>query len=372
MRVNTLTLNNFRNYVNLKLTFSHNINIFLGCNAQGKTNILEAIYFSAMGRSHRTSIDSELVMWQQLSGRINIAFSRMGVENQLNFQLKPINNRCIKEIVYNGHPLKPRELIGSLNVVLFSPEDLFLIKGMPAARRHFLDVEISQASSAYYQQLLKYNRVLAQRNNLLKKIRERRENNSLLEAWDEQLAELAAHIIIKRLTAVKKLTMLANLMHRRITDSKENLVVQYAVHNLPEEEVLTDHDKLQQLVLNKLLSLRDNDILRGSTGFGPHRDDLVLTVNGINLRNFGSQGQQRTGVLALKLAELEFIKSETGDYPVLLLDDVMSELDEQRRTQLLYFIKDRIQTFITATDEKYFPDIKQGKYYYVNNGQVAE
>jgi DNA replication and repair protein RecF len=372
MRVDTLKLHNFRNYVNLKLTFTHNINIFLGCNAQGKTNILEAIYFSAMGRSHRTSMDNELVMWQQPSCSINIGFSRMGVENELHFQLKPVNTRCVKEIVYNGHPIKPRDLMGSLNVVLFSPEDLLLIKGMPVARRHFLDLEISQASSAYYQQLLKYNRVLAQRNNLLKKIRERREKSNLLEAWDEQLAQLAAVIIMKRLTAVKKLTMLANLMHRKITASKENLVVQYEIHNLDDEEALTESGKLQQVIQHKLLSLRDNDILRGSTSFGPHRDDLVLTVNGINLRNFGSQGQQRTGVLALKLAELEFIKSETGDYPVLLLDDVMSELDEERRTQLLYFIKDRIQTFITATDEKYFPEIKQGKYYYVNNGQVAE
>lgn len=374
MRVNTLVLHNFRNYVNLKLTFTQNINIFLGQNAQGKTNILEAIYFSAMGRSHRTSIDNELVKWQQPFCRVSLDFSRMGVENALSFQLKPVNTRCMKEIVYNGHQIRPRELIGSLNVVLFSPEDLLLIKGMPAARRHFLDLEISQASPQYYQLVLKYNRVLAQRNNLLKKIRERRENSELLEAWDEQISQLAAVIIIKRQAAVKKLTMLANLMHRRITASKENLVVQYAVYNLENEEIFMPEDskKLQQIVLHKLLSLRDNDILRGSTGFGPHRDDLILTVNGINLRNFGSQGQQRTGVLALKLAELEFIKSETGDYPVLLLDDVMSELDEERRTQLLYFIKDRIQTFITATDEKYFPEIKQGKYYFVSKGQVAE
>ncbi|MPN01899.1 DNA replication and repair protein RecF [bioreactor metagenome] len=162
--------------------------------------------------------------------------------------------------------------------------------------------------------------------------------------------------------------MLANLMHRKITDNKENLVVTYQTTGLEFNTAIDMADVYQK----QLYSLRDIDIIRGSTGVGPHRDDLILTVNGINLRTFGSQGQQRTGVLALKLAELEFIKSETGEYPVLLLDDVMSELDANRREQLLTFIKDRVQTFITATDDRFFPDWKPGKYYTVTAGQITE
>jgi len=365
MRVKRLVLRNYRNYVNLTLDFTQNINVFLGQNAQGKTNILEAIYYGAMGRSHRTNIDAELIRWQQSGGSINIVFSRLDIENSLTFRLISSQN---KEILYNGHTIKPRELIGLLNVVLFSPEDLLLIKGAPAGRRRFLDTEISQANPAYYRKLLQYNRVIAQRNTLLKKIREKKAKQELLDSWDEQLAGLAASIVTKRLEALKKLAMLANLMHRKISGSKENLLITY--HLSGKEQGIPEN--LNSWYIEQLSKIRDMDILRGSTGVGPHRDDIILTVNGINLRNFGSQGQQRTGVLALKLAELEFIKSETGEYPVLLLDDVMSELDAVRREHLLSFIKDRVQTFITATDEKYFPDWKFGKFYHVVEGQVAE
>lgn len=364
MRVNQITLRNYRNYVNLSLDFTQNINIFLGQNAQGKTNILEAIYYGAMGRSHRTNIDAELVRWQQSGGSIQIGFTRFDIENNLKFRFSTLKN---KEIIYNSYPIKPRELVGALNVVLFSPEDLLLIKGAPAGRRRFLDTEISQANPPYYRQLLQYNRIISQRNTLLKKIRERKAKADLLDSWDEQLAVLAASLVQKRQDAIKKLAMLANLMHRKITDNKENLLLSYQTVGI---ELPAQHQA--ESYRKQLSTLRDIDIIRGSTGVGPHRDDLVLTVNGVNLRTFGSQGQQRTGVLALKLAELEFIKSETGEYPVLLLDDVMSELDENRREQLLTFIKDRVQTFITATDDKFFPDWKPGKYYTVTAGHVTE
>lgn len=364
MKVDSLKLYNFRNYKELFLTFTHNINIFLGANAQGKTNILESIYFAAMGRSHRTRVENETIYWQNQQGSIKIQFSRAGVENSLSFKLILNQN---KEILLNGHVIKQRELIGCFNVVMFSPEDLMLIKGPPAGRRKFLDSEISQASPAYYRQLINYNRILSQRNTLLKKIRERRAKPELLEEWDEQLALASAIIVEKRLLAVKKLAMLANLMHRKLTNSRENLTVSYFQHGTTD-----NHTVSSEWYKTQLCSLRQEDIGRGSTGIGPHRDDIIFTVNGMNLRNFGSQGQQRTGVLATKLAELEFLKSETGEYPVLLLDDVMSELDAQRREQLLFFIKDRIQTFITATEPKYFSDKKLGKYYTVDSGTVDE
>lgn len=364
MKLHQLTLRNFRNYAELTLDVTHNLNIFVGQNAQGKTNIVEAIYYGAMGRSHRSHNDSELIRWQQEQAAIQLTFSRLSVEHQLSFRF---HTHKSKEIIANSHPIKPRELMGLLNVVLFSPEDLLLVKGMPALRRRFLDTELSQASPAYYQLLLKYNRIVTQRNNLLKKIRERRESAEMLEAWDAQLAVAAAKLVEKRQVAVKKLAMLANLMHRKITANQENLVVGYEV-----AQGETDSEFPVEWYQEKLASSRQDDIWRGSTSVGPHRDDLVLKVNQINLRTFGSQGQQRTGVLALKLAELEFIKSETGEYPLLLLDDVMSELDASRREHLLAFIKDRIQTFITATEEQYFPDWKFGRYYRVQAGAIVE
>jgi DNA replication and repair protein RecF len=364
MKVKTLTLRDYRNYASLFLEFSPNINIFLGSNAQGKTNIIEALYYGAMGRSHRTNTDGDLIRWNAEEASVKIEYDRLEVLNQLQFQFSREKRRKISA---NGQNIRLKELIGMINAVLFSPEDLFLIKGAPSGRRHFLDAEISQASPAYYHELAKYTRIVTQRNTLLKKIRERKAKPELLDSWDPQLALSASRLVAKRQSAVKKLSMLANLMHRRISKNEESLSVHYEVNGL--ENVTED---LLSWYNDTLREFRQNDILRGSTSVGPHRDDLVLEVNGINLRTFGSQGQQRTGVLALKLAELEFIKSEQGEYPILLLDDVMSELDAKRREQLLLFInQERIQTIITATDEAYFPQIRIGRYYRVEAGRIV-
>lgn len=364
MRVDRLILRNYRNYTELEANFANNVNIFVGENAQGKTNILEAIYLGAVGRSHRTAEDDDLVRWEQDSASVDLFFTRQGVANKLGFRLIKGRN---KEILFNDYAIKPREVIGSLNAVLFSPEDLWLIKGAPALRRRFLDIEISQASPLYYRNLLQYNRVVNQRNHLLKKVQDKSKLPELLATWEEQLANLAVFIVSKRLEAVKKLGMLANLMHRRLTGSRESLAFAY---HLAGDEGSFPED-LHAWYRSRLDEWRPMDILRGSTSVGPHRDDIILKVNGRELRNFGSQGQQRTGILALKLAELEFLKSETGEYPVLLLDDVMSELDSQRRDQLLSFIRDRIQTFITATDATPFPAGRTGHFFRVQGGTIT-
>ncbi|MDT8903361.1 DNA replication/repair protein RecF [Anaeroselena agilis] len=365
MRVDRLSLRNYRNYKTLDVNFTNNINIFVGENAQGKTNILEAVYLGAVGRSHRTAEDDDLVKWDQDSASVDLFFTRHNVENKLGFRLIKGRN---KEILFNDFIIKPREVIGSLNVVLFSPEDLWLIKGAPSLRRRFLDIEISQASPLYYRNLLQYNRAVTQRNHLLKKVLNRNKLPELLPSWDEQLAKLAAFIVDKRLEAVKKLGMLANLMHRRLTGSRESLSFVYQMAG-GEDDIPGD---LYQWYRDKLAEQREVDIARGSTSVGPHRDDIILRVNARELRSFGSQGQQRTGILALKLAELEFLKSETGEYPVLLLDDVMSELDSLRREQLLSFIRDRVQTFITATDATLFPAMRAGRYFRVQDGKITE
>lgn len=365
MKVKQLTLHNYRNYARIDLRFTHHLHIFIGENAQGKTNIIEALYLAAMGHSHRTNSDQDLIQWEKQEASVRVMFDRIDVENQIEIVLA--KDRA-KTISYNLHPIKPRNLIGSMNVVLFSPEDLSLVKGAPAGRRKYLDLEISQANPSYYRQLSTYNRIVSQRNMLLKKIKERRSSKDLLDGWDQQLSEIAAGVVMKRLASIKKLNMLANLMHRKISTNKESLEISYlmtgAEDAIPAGLVSWYNDKLREN--------REIDILRGSTSVGPHRDDIVFNVNKINLRSFGSQGQQRTGVLALKLAELEFIKSETGEYPILLLDDVMSELDANRREQLLLFIKERIQTFITATDLNYFPKKIFGKFHRVVAGHVVE
>ena len=229
-------------------------------------------------------------------------------------------------------------------------------------------MEISQASPAYYRELITYNRLLQQRNSLLKDIRERRADKAMLEIWDPQLSASAARITKKRLEAVKKFNMLANLMQRRISGNKENLSLSYEVKGMAETAMAKNLEIWYNDTLHGQVT---EDIYRGSTGVGPHRDDIAVSVNGINLRSFGSQGQQRTAVLSMKLSELEFIRSETGEYPILLLDDVMSELDAGRRQQLLSFVeREGIQTLITATDEAYFCQDPPDRYFKVHSGKV--
>lgn len=371
MLVSSITLYDFRNYERLALTLSPGINIFLGENAQGKTNILESICYASLGQSHRTHVDQDLIRIGAEAGSIELAFSRFAAQNRLAFAFSRSKRR---RILLNGQPIRTKDLIGNINTVLFSPEDLFLVKGAPAQRRHFLDGEISQASPAYYHELSIYTRLVRQRNTLLKRIRERSASPSSLDSWDPQLAQSAAKIACKREEATKRLHMLANLMQRRISGSRENLSLSYEIagseeHPLPTEKVT---NALVSWYNERLRDRRPVDILRGSTTLGPHHDDLLLEVNGVNLRAFGSQGQQRTAVLSLKLAELEFLRAETGEYPVLLLDDVMSELDESRRAALLAFLRrEKIQTVITATEAAYFPKGDFGAYYRVQNGMVT-
>ncbi|MBP2640376.1 MAG: replication and repair protein recF [Firmicutes bacterium] len=371
MRIQKIILRKFRNYQDSSILVDKTLNIFIGENAQGKTNILESIHLSSLGRSHRTHDDEDLIHWNYPDSCVEIYFIRGETEHKLAIHLHRIGKRGV---FLNDHPIRSYELIGLLNTVIFSPEDLFLIKGTPSGRRRFMDSEISQANPVYFKELLKYNRILMQRNQLLKKIRERSQTADLLETWDEQFAPVAASVVVKRIEALKKLTMLANLIHRRITSNKENLMISYSQHEglLSENNSSPVINDIKKWFQKQLIEHRQEDIFKGNTGIGPHRDDIVLSVNGINLRNYGSQGQQRTGILALKLAEIEFIKSETGEYPVLLLDDVLSELDSMRRGQLLGYIQDRIQTFITATDAENFVDRKTGKYFTVNNGSVME
>lgn len=363
MIINEIFLSDWRNIAEIKFQPDDAINIFLGENAQGKTNILEAINFASLLRS-RAKRETELIRWEQNTALIRIKFSKAGVSHLLAIEVSADRRR---RIFLDANPIRPRELLGKLNSVLFSPEDLFMFKGSPSTRRKFLDAQISQASPIYFLDLSKYTRLVEIRNALLKKIRDDDAPETELDLWDEQLALTAEKVISKRLVAVNKLNELANSMQQKISSQRENLFVAYEMRVLDTDENIADG------FLEALRARRLKDVQHGSTSFGPHLDDLKFFINGRELRSFGSQGQLRTAALALKLSELQFIKSETGEYPLLLLDDVMSELDAARRELLLDFLRrEKIQTLITATDRAYFPQQSFGRFFSVAAGRLIE
>ena len=371
MQITELTLRSYRSYETLHLAFDPGVQIFLGANAQGKTNIIEALYYAAFGRSHRTSSDAELIRVGADGAYIGLSFRRHDVPGELSFTFA---RGARRRITYAGESLRQRDLVGLLPMVLFSPEDLFLVKGAPALRRRYLDAELSQASPAYYGELLRYTRILKQRNAVLKDIRERLAAPDDLSPWDAQLARSAAYIVTRRIAAVAQLGALSARV-QAVLAAGEELALAYEIAGAGAEDFAED-DMTESLHVwyNKMLCEgRARDIARAATGVGPHLDDLVLRVGGMSLRSYGSQGQQRTGALALKLAELFYLQENIGEAPILLLDDVMSELDADRRRALLDFIRhEHIQTFITATDAAYFPAERMGTYRYVEAGTVRD
>ena len=375
MKINNITLRCFRNYEQLSLDLSANLNIFTGLNAQGKTNIIEAVHLCSLGISHRTRSDGDLIMLNQMQAKVDIKFVKAGVESELKFILRRGKGR---QIELNGSIATQKELPGTLTMVLFSPEDLMLIKGGPLLRRRFLDIELSQTSLLYYSELVRYNKILQQRNSLLKKIREQKALPEMLDMWDCQLAKSAAFLAYKRLIGVDKLVQIAQQIHTEISKGREKLSFSYVIHKA-DEKLSTVKTKgaseLAKWYEEVLYKYRNYDIFRGSTSVGIHRDDIAFDVDGIDLKSFGSQGQQRSCVLSLKLSELQFLKGETGEYPVLLLDDVMSELDAGRRKSLLNLLQTKnIQTLITATDKSLFEHTakENDSFFTVENGHVYE
>lgn len=368
MYLDRLYLKNYRNVKEVDLSFNPSLNLLIGPNAQGKTNILESIYYLGTGASHRTSHDQDLIRWGGDYFFLKSSFHKRNREMTMSIGY----NGAKKEIKVDNNPIqKMSDLMGYVNVVIFSPEDLQMVKGSPHFRRRFLNLEISQVNPYYFHNLQKYNQVLQQRNLLLKEIRERRRQNDLLFIWDQQLVDLGSRLIKKRLEAIEKLDILARLVHRKITNGRENLVLGYE-STLGEVSNKMSREEIQAIFEKRLQEIQGEEIRRGVTLLGPQRDDLALVVNEVNIRQFGSQGQQRTTALALKIAELEFMKSEMGEYPLLLLDDVFSELDASRKAHLLEVIRDRIQTFVTSTDLDSLSEIP-GTYHLFNikDGQVV-
>lgn len=363
MNIIEISFRDWRNLVDVHINLDNATNIFIGNNAQGKTNILEAINFASLLKS-RAGRESELIRWGQSVAFVRIKFIKAGITHELAIEVSTLRRR---RIFLDANIIRPRELIGKLNSVFFSPEDLFMFKSSPSVRRKFLDAQIAQAMPIYFLELMKYTRLVELRNALLKKIRAGSAVMTELDLWDEQLAIAADKVISRRLRAVDKLNVLANLVQQKISARSEELSIAYEMRGLDSQ------DNIAANFLELLRSRRLKDIQSGSTSFGAHRDDLKFFVNGRELKLFGSQGQLRTVALALKLSELQFLKLETGEYPLLLLDDVMSELDATRREMLLEFLRrERIQTLITATDEKFFPPRIFGKVFVISAGAIKK
>ncbi|MCH5280378.1 MAG: DNA replication/repair protein RecF [Lachnospiraceae bacterium] len=357
MIIKSLELENFRNYDSLQLFFDEGTNILYGDNAQGKTNVLEAIYVSSTTKSHKGSKDKEIINFSKEEAHIRTFLSKGDMDYRVDMHLRKSKS---KGIAVNGQRLKKAtELLGLLNVVFFSPEDLSIIKNSPSVRRSFVDMELCQLDKYYLYNLNQYNKIINQRNKLLKDFYYSPDLKDTITVWDSQLVTYGKQIIERRFQFVDQLNEIIGQIHNNLSGQKENLKIVY------EPDVLEEN-------FEKELSLgMERDMKLKFTGTGPHRDDFAFLVNEIDIRKYGSQGQQRTAALSLKLAEIELVKQITKDNPILLLDDVLSELDSSRQNYLLNSIGD-IQTIITCTglDEFVNNRFEINKVFKVVNGTI--
>lgn len=334
MNIKTLEISNFRNYSAARIDLSDGINILYGNNAQGKTNILEALYVGSTTKSQKGSKEKEMINFNAEEAHVRIILEKKSMDYRIDMHLR--RNRS-KGVAVNGFPIKKSsELYGIVNIISFSPDDLAIIKQGPSERRKFMDMELCQLDKLYLFNLSNYNHVLVQRNNLLKQLVQDKNLRDTLDVWDEQLIKYGEYIISSRIKFVNGLNYIIKDIHNKLSMGKEEIKLNYA----PD---ITIERFSEQLFFN-----RDKDIFSKSTCTGPHRDDMEFIINGENIRKFGSQGQQRTAALSLKLSEIEIVKQKIGDSPILLLDDVLSELDRDRQNQLLESIS-QTQTIITCT-----------------------
>lgn len=399
MIITHLSLTNFRNYTSLELDLPSHLTVLLGDNAQGKSNLLEAIYVLATSRSPRTASDKELINWAafneeipvcRIAAKVQKAKSNLLLEvalstrpatpqeaqdlftsRQSSAKAQPIQKR----IKINGVQRRSLDLIGQLNVVTFSVYDIDIIGGEPALRRRYLDITNSQVDHRYLRNLQKYQRVLWQRNQLLKQIAENKANPDELTFWDQQLVETGTYLIVQRERSVVSLNPLAQAIHNELSsgDNKLNLVYLRSI-GIDKQKGQEDSESREtaEIFSKALNAAREKEIMQGMSLVGPHRDDLRFYVDDVDMGVYGSRGQQRTVALALKLAEAKFMQTKTGDQPVLLLDDVLSELDAKRRHHLLEYAAKHEQVLITATDlDRLEPDfLKQAAVFRVTAGRI--
>lgn len=362
MYFKSVKLENFRNYKELELFFDERLNLFLGKNAQGKTNLLESLFIMGLGRSFRTSHDQEMIGFGAEHSKAEcIVCSDDGRETDIEIIYKKEG----KIIKVDGVKLQRSvDLLENVYVVVFSPDDLKIIKEGPENRRRFLDRELCQIKPVYYSDLGNYKKILKQRNMLL---RNRETDRDLIAVFDESLADYGLRIVCEREAFIERLRLISGSIHSRISDGKELLSVSYETR-IDEADDIAERKEIYK---KKLSDNLERDLYNGYTGFGPHKDDLKIDINGTDIRQFGSQGQQRTAALSMKLAEIGLIKQETGCNAVLLLDDVLSELDRSRQQYLIEAMKD-VQVFISATeiDEDILSQLPGGLSFEINSGKA--
>ena len=372
MRLTHLGLQHFRNYERVSLSPGPGVSLFLGDNGEGKTNLLEAVYFLPTTRSPRAGADRELIKWDQRDD--SIAFARIEArvlrrDGELHLdmllRLEPDEGRgngrgpalrLVKTIRVNGLPSRASQLVGQVNVVLFAPEDVSLVSGSPSGRRRYLDITNSQVSPLYLRTLQRHQRVLEQRNHLLRHVRERRQPREMLDFWTAELAATGSYLVAHRVRMVQALDAAATAAYRELSGTSQTLRIRYQTTTRdPFEDGEDVEADLQARFRTRLAQLQPREIDAGVTLAGPQRDDLTFEVDGVDVGLYGSRGQQRLVVLALKLAETQFLTAETGEVPILLLDDVPSELDSRRRRLVLGRVASGGQVLATATEADFFP-----------------
>lgn len=365
MRIRSIRLAGFRNYAEAEIHPCEGITVFTGNNAQGKTNILEAVYLCCTGRSHRTTHDKELIKNDRDYARVFVDAERSDGLHDVEILLSRLGRRRIK--VAGNTITKSGELLGHITGVLFSPEDLRMVKDGPAERRRFVDMELSQLRPSYYYALQRYNRALKQRGALMKEQALAPSLADTMDMWDHELAQSGQTIMTLRRDFIEKLSHQAGHMHEYVAAGAEKMEVEYVPSIRCEER----GPALAERIEEELHRSRATDIRRQSTGIGPHRDDVRILLNGMDARAYGSQGQVRTCALSMKLSELEIMRQESGETPVLMLDDVMSELDPGRRRLLLSMLND-VQTLVTCTDIEDLGGAEVGKIYRVHQAALEE
>ena len=369
MYIKSVELKNFRNYKDQKIDFDEKVNIILGNNAQGKTNIIEAIYMSSMGKSFRTSKDAELIGFGSDHAYVKVEAVKNDTDTRIEINLQSKGKNSSAKFVKKDRKdiRRTSELINNILLVVFSPDDLKIVKEEPEKRRRFIDREACQMSPAYFDVLSNYRRALIQRNAYLK---ESRIEPDILDIWDTQLAEYGCALTEQRRSFIRKIGEYSGRIHSGITGGSEELTVKYEPDIEPGAECETREQKIGYFY-DRIKSAFDSDMRNRTTTAGPHRDDIAFIVNGIDMRSFGSQGQQRTCALSLKLAELDLIREENDEEGILLLDDVMSELDGSRQEYLIDTMKNN-QLFITTTDldDSIKNKFREAAYFHVEAGTI--
>lgn len=358
MHIEKIELINFRNYINQEVKLDSKLNIFIGNNAQGKTNVIESIYLSSLAKSFRTNSDEDMIKLDENNFKICLEYLKKDRKNKMEITLEKGNRKQVK---INGCKLsKLSEMVGNVNIVLFSPDELKIIKQSPSIRRKFFDISITQIKPMYVHFVLQYNKILMQRNNLLKQARTNRSLLDTIDIWNEKLIEVGIKIINARRDYIDSIDNILKEKHNILSEDKENVKLEYVANVMNEDEFRKRLDKSIE-----------TDLQKGYTNYGPHKDDYIFYINDVELSKFGSQGQQRSAVLSYKLTEIEKIYNEFDEYPILLLDDVTSELDKNRISKLLDNL-DKHQTIITCTDIENFELLSEYKLFEVENGNIKE